>query len=93
MNPSPLLPAIPAVNLSPQICLSLANLKLNLKEISYPETPSCDYILNLASAIEDLNILPDGDDRDPEAKGTIQDTCVEGITEKQQGALSEVYSQ
>ncbi len=76
MNPSPLLPAIPTnENLSPQVCLSLANLKLNLKEISYPETPSCDYLLELASQVQDLNIVSEG-----EAKGSVLYNSVRGTT-------------
>jgi hypothetical protein len=85
MKPSPLLPAIPQENLSPQICLSLSNLKLNLKEVSYPETPPWDYLLDLASQVEDLNIISDG-----EGKKTIRDVPLEEITEKQQGDFPEV---
>ncbi|XP_046654198.1 uncharacterized protein LOC124344698 [Daphnia pulicaria] len=74
MNPSRLLPAISNENFPPQVCLSLANLKLNLKEISYPETPSCDYLLELASQVQDLNIVSDG-----EAKGSVLDNPGGGI--------------
>ncbi|KAI9557577.1 hypothetical protein GHT06_017405 [Daphnia sinensis] len=59
MNPSPLLPAISADNFSPQTCLSLGNLKVPMKDIPYPETPSCDYLFDLARQIQDLNIVPD----------------------------------
>ncbi|XP_059350975.1 uncharacterized protein LOC130687565 [Daphnia carinata] len=59
MNPSPLLPAIPADNFSPQTCLSLGNIKVPLKDIPYPETPSCDYLFDLARQVNDLNIVPD----------------------------------
>ncbi|KAK4016639.1 hypothetical protein OUZ56_031601 [Daphnia magna] len=59
MNPSPLLPAISADNFSPQTCLSLGNLKVPLKDIPYPETPSCDYLFDLARQVQDLNIVPD----------------------------------
>jgi hypothetical protein len=74
MNPPRLLPAISNENFPPQVCLSLANLKLNLKEISYPETPSCDYLLELASQVQDLNIVSDG-----EAKGSVLYNPVGGI--------------
>ena len=87
MNPSPLLPAISNENFSPQVCLSLANLKLNLKEISYPKTPSCDYLLELASQVQDLNIVSDG-----EAKESVPDNPFGEITEKQRGAFPEVNS-
>lgn len=30
-----------------------------LKDIPYPETPSCDYLFDLARQVQDLNIVPD----------------------------------
>lgn len=78
MNPLPLLPSISAENLAPQACLSLGNLKLTLKDIAYPETPSCDYLFDLARQVHDLNIVTDME----APENTMNNPC-KGVNEKQ----------